>query len=342
MWRTAVALLTLTGLAMAAGAQVQERVDVSRVLVDVRVTTDGGQPIKGLTGDDFRVEIDGRRARVESASWVGYRKDVPEADAAASPAAPTPLAPRAAGRLAVFMFQNSIDRSRIGGLLQMMHESARFVDRLGSADQAAVVVFDSRLRVWQDFTSDRVRLSEVLGKEVMFERPNENASAKVSLLNTIDRDAADRAASMESALLVVGRALEKIEGAKSLVIFGYGFGRFISSVGSPMGLAELDATYEQARDTLIRARVTVFAMDVTNAEQHTLETGLIASAEDTGGFYERVNRRQAHAMDRLEGALEGYYMLSVEKPAGKPGRHAIKVRTGARGANVDARRYYLD
>jgi VWFA-related protein len=246
------------------------------------------------------------------------------------------------GRLTVFMFQNSIDRSRLGGLLQMMRESARFVDRLGSADRAAVVVFDSRLRVWQDFTSDRLRLSEVLGKQVMFERPNENVSPGVSLLNTIDRDAAERAASMESALLVVGRALEKIEGAKSLVIFGYGFGRFVSSVGSPMGLAELDKTYEQARDTLIRARVTVFAMDVTAAEQHTLEMGLIAAADETGGFYERVHLQQAHAMNRLEGALEGYYMLSVEKPAGKPGRHAIKVRTGARGANVDARQYYID
>ncbi|HEX6976719.1 MAG TPA: hypothetical protein VF147_20065, partial [Vicinamibacterales bacterium] len=91
-----------------------------------------------------------------------------------------------------------------------------------------------------------------------------------------------------------------------------------------------------------RARVSVFAMDITDAEQHTQEMGLIAAADDTGGFYERVNRTQAHAMDRLEGALEGYYMLSVEKPAAKAGRHSIKVRTGARGANIDARRYYLD
>lgn len=342
MWRTAVALVIPAGLAIAAGAQVQERVEVARVLVDVRVTADDGQPIKGLTRDDFRVEIDGRRARVESATWVGSRPDPAESEGAARPAEPPPLAPPPVGRLTVFMFQNSIDRSRIGGLLQMMRESARFVDRLGSADQAAVVVFDSRLRVWQDFTSDRARLSEVLGKQVMFERPNEHVSPGVSLLNTIDRDAAERAASMESALLVVGRALEKIDGAKSLVIFGYGFGRFVSSVGSPMGLAELDKTYEQARDTLIRGRVTVFAMDVTAAEQHTLEMGLIAAAEETGGFYERVNRQQAHAMDRLEGALDGYYMLSVEKPARKPGRHAIKVRTGARRANVDARRYYID
>lgn len=38
----------------------------------------------------------------------------------------------------------------------MMRESARFVDRFGPADRAAVVVFDSRLRLWQDLTSDRL------------------------------------------------------------------------------------------------------------------------------------------------------------------------------------------
>ena len=343
--RTLMALAIAAACACPAGAQVRsdERVDVARVLVDVRVTKNDGQPIRGLAAGDFRVEIDGRSARVESATWVGYR--APRASAAdPGPQEPerTDIIASPTRRLTIFMFQNSIDRSRIGGLLQMMHESARFVDRLGPDDQAAVVVFDSRLRVWQDFTSDRVRLSDVLGRGVLFERPEDEASEGISLLSAIDRDAAEHAGSMETALLVLGRALGKIDGAKSLVIFGHGFGRYTPNVGAPMGMAILDQTYEDARAALIAARVTVFAMDVTNADSHTLETGLIASAEDTGGFYEKVNTNQADALDRLEGALDGYYLVAVERPAVKGGRHTIKVRTSARGATVSARRYYVD
>ena len=240
------------------------------------------------------------------------------------------------------MFQNSIDRSRIGGLLQMMRESSRFVNRLGPADLGAVVVFDSRLRVWQDFTSDRARLSEVLGRNVLFERPDDRPSDGISLLAPLDREAAERAASIEAALLVLARALGKIEGAKSLVLFGYGFGRFMWT-GSPTGVALLDREYEEARAALIAARVTVFAMDITNADTHTMETGLMTSAEDTGGFYERLNTNQsAFAMDRLEGALDGYYLVAVERPAPRAGRHSIRVRANAPRANVSARRYYID
>ena len=88
--------------------------------------------------------------------------------------------------------------------------------------------------------------------------------------------------------------------------------------------------------------MTVFAMDVTDADTHTLETGLIAAAEETGGFYVKANEWQSVAMDRLEGALDGYYLLSAERPVVTGGRHTIHVRTGAPHATVSARRYYID
>ncbi len=343
MWRRTLAIAVIAGGAVPAGAQVRtdERVDVARVLVDARVTDGAGQPVRGLAAADFRVKIDGRPAHVESATWIGFDRDggtaIPAPRAASD--GPTLTQP---GRLTVFMFQNSLERSRIGGTLQMMRESARFVDRLGPADRAAVVVFDSRLRVWQDFTADRLRLSDVLGRGVLFEPPDAEAAEGISLVSSLDPGAAERAGSMEEALLVVARALRPIEGAKSLVIFGHGFGRFQPSAGSPTGLAVLGRDYEEARAALIAARVTVFAMDITNAETHTLETGLIAAAEDTGGFYVKVNTQQSAAMNRLEGALEGYYLLAVERPATRGGRHDIRVNTTISRGSVSARRFYID
>lgn len=345
MWRSVLAIAVLAGWAVPAGAQVRtdERVEVARILVDVRVTDHRGQPVLGLTASDFRVDIDGRAARVESAPWVGLRPrravDVPDGAVQPSLAAGVPVP---SGRLIVFMFQNSIDRSRIDGFLQMMRESARFVDRFGPADRGAVVVFDSRLRVWQDFTSDRMRLADVLGRGVLFGGPDQGASEGISLVSSLDRARAEHAASMEEALLVLARALAHIDGAKSLVIFGHGFGTFTPSAGSLTGLALLGRDYEAARAALIAARVTVFAMDITDADTHTLETGLITAADDTGGFYMKVNEQQSAAMDRLVGALEGSYLLGVESATTKRGRHDIRVRTNAPNATVSARRYYID
>ena len=337
-------LVVAAGWAVPAGAQVRtdERVDVARVLVDVRVTDNRGRPVHGLSASDFRVDIDGRRARVESALWVGLSRRPGGQEGTGGSMPPQAGVAAPVGRLTVFMFQNSLDRSRIGGLLQMMRHSARFVDRFGPGDQGAVVVFDSRLRVWQDFTSDRKRLAEVLGRSVMFEQPHAEVSETVSLTASLDRSAAEHAASTEAALKVLAAALGRIEGPKSLVIFGHGFGTFMPSPGSLTGLAVLDRDYEEARAALIAARVTVFAMDVTDADTHTLETGLMTAAEETGGFYVKANEWQSVAMDRLEGALDGYYVLSAERPVPTGGRHTIHVRTGAPHATVSARRYYID
>lgn len=336
----AIAVLTACPLPGAAQIRTDERVNVARVLVDVRVTDGRNKPVRGLEASDFRVDIDGRPARIESATWIGF--DSAGGGAAVEPraaAAPGVVPP---GRITVFMFQKSLEPSRIGGFMQMMKEAGRFVDRFGPSDRAAVVVFDSRLRVWQDFTTDRRRLSRVLGRGLLVDNPDDTAAEDGSLIAALDQPSAKGAATMEEALIVLGKALGKIEGGKALVLFGYGFGRFESNIGSPTGLAILGRDYEEARAALIAARVTVFAMDITKAETHTLETGLIAAAEDTGGFYQKVDEYQSAGMNRLAGALEGYYLLAVETPSSRPGRHDIRVRASAPRSHVSARRYYID
>ena len=50
---------------------VTERVDVSRVLIDVRVIGDEGEPVAGLGPNDFEVRIGGEPVDVESALWLG-------------------------------------------------------------------------------------------------------------------------------------------------------------------------------------------------------------------------------------------------------------------------------
>ena len=326
----------------AAQVRVDERVDVARVLVDVRVTDAHGRPILGLGTGDFEVALEGRPARIEWAEWVGEGAR-PGTDASSTePAQTAALTER--GRLLVFFFQKDFSTNRIEGTLRMMREATRFVARLGPDDRAAVVVFDSRLRLLADFTGDRKRLQTLLSTGILSAaQPEIPVDAEGLRWN---EEAARRAASPEQALEVLAQALAPIPRAKSLVLFGFGFGDFRApTVDLQHSYAALDDRYQAARTAMIRARVTVFALDVTQADFHTLETGLMTVADDTGGFYSRTHDFPATAMSRLERALEGHYVLAVERPArtGTIGRrHEISVSTRARGARVHARRYYID
>jgi hypothetical protein len=85
----------------------------------------------------------------------------------------------------------------------------------------------------------------------------------------------------------------------------------------------------------------VYCLDVTRADSHTLETGLMSVAEDTGGFFMRTNWFPAQAVARLGEALGGHYELSFEKPPLPHGEHAIRVELVGRKGVVFARRTYV-
>lgn len=90
-----------------------ERVDVSRVIVDVRVVDNRGGPIVDLVVEDFAVKIDGKAARVESARWVGSSKPRAVAEERAASPAPTSDELSSPGRLMVFVFQKNWEGFRI-------------------------------------------------------------------------------------------------------------------------------------------------------------------------------------------------------------------------------------
>jgi hypothetical protein len=122
--------------------QFTDRVDVARIVVDVRALDGMGRAIQGLTADDFAVKIHGKPVRVESATWVGAGADP---SAAIAPGFPEGSLPQ--GRLIVFLFQKDLEPHRIAGLMRMLFRAKTFVDTLGPDDRVAVVSFDSHLTV---------------------------------------------------------------------------------------------------------------------------------------------------------------------------------------------------
>ncbi len=297
------------------------------------MTDGGGRPLPGLAPEDFRLEVDGRAAAVESAVWVA---EAPNVARVLSPSA-SPVPTFSPGRLVVLLFQKDFEGSRLRGLLRAIGQAKELLAPLSPRDRVAVLTYDSHLRLHLDFTPDLEAVRRILDESVLLRWPGPlPPSDPPSLAATLDRQEALDAASPEQALLALGRALLPVPGAKTVVLFGYGLGRLEG------GTVQLDAHYGEARAALDRARAAVFCLDVTEASWHSLEVGLQQVAEDTGGQYFKVHENAGNALSRVAAALAGHYVLTFERPEGRRGEHRVRLSLARRRGTVLTRTRYVD
>ena len=337
-WQRASATALAFAASIALGSAQQplvERVDVSRVLIDARVLDDHGSAVTGLGPSDFVVRIDGDSTRVESVEWIEGRSDA-SADVAGFRGGREPR--QTPGRLIVMLVQKDLEPSRAVGLMATLQVVEPLLQQLRSDDRVAVLSFDSRLRAWTDFTDDVARVRAVL-KSVLRERPPAIAATGIpSLFARLDLSSARRTGSLERSLQMIGEALEPLPGAKSLVLLGYGFGRFNPST---LGVTLMDG-YDEARQALQGARTSVFSLNTTRAHFNSLQQGLQAVSAATGGFYASTFEFPTRAIERVVQALRGHYVLFVDKPPSRAGYRRIDVRLAERHGTVFARSGYFD
>lgn len=335
-----VVLLALAG-PTGAGAQqmrVHENVDVTRRALDVHVCDREGNAIPGLTIDDFRLFVDGLEVRLESVEWVGGTARYPEG-LAPDQAAEKGLPPTLPGRLIVFLFQIDfgLQRARTSGLMSMTPKARALLDTFTDDDRVAVATYDSHLKLQHDFTADRAVLKELLKPTVLTHAPARIPPGPFpSLAASFDYAAARDAATPERGLLVLADSLRALPGPKSLVFFGWGLGHFrVTHVA-------MDRDYPAARRALAQSRTTVYALDITDADYHTLEVGLEQVATDTGGFYVKTHLFPDLAMHALRERLAGHYTLVFARPRGPHGLHGIQVELARRAGTVEVQRTYED
>jgi len=204
----------------------------------------------------------------------------------------------------------------------MAPRASEFVADLDPGDKVAVLVFSSHLQLRSDFTDDHEAIAEMVKtSEVLHGKMRMLGPANPSLAAHLDLEEAKDAASMARALELIGEALKPIPGTKSLVFFGYALGRM--SAGHRI---TIDDGYRRAMEALSAARTSVFSLDVTDADYHSLEIGLRAVAEDTGGFYVRTHIFPDFAMEKLVKVISSYYELSILPPPDLDDEYTIKVK----------------
>ncbi len=196
----------------------------------------------------------------------------------------------------------------------------------------AVVSYDSHLKLRQDFTRDRAATHAAVDAAMLWgDPPQIEPGGADSLSGHFDFAAAFQAASPERALEVAAQALEPLAGEKTMIFLGWGLGRFGG------GGARMTPAFYPAVRALRRAHAAVFVLDVTSADSHSLETGLEAVAEATGGLYLKTFRLPALATRTLSQAISGYYVLTLDRsqlgaqPAAKITKLAIELRDSRRG-----------
>ena len=338
-------LLSTALLMMPAAPVAQENlaltddVDVRRVVVDVRAVDPWGMPIAGLTKEDFVVRVEGAPVPVSSLDWVsGSAVRLSPEERAVLPADHPLRSGTGTGRLIVVFFQRSLLPTRIAGTMRMLQETREFVERLHDNDYVAMVFFQSHLELVQDFTNDKQKILAILDHQIVpyVTQPAAEPGPYPSLAADFDVQAGLDAATPEQGLRVTAEALKEIPGSKSMLFVGWGVGVMVG------GVVKMRPEYEPARQALADARVSVFSLDVTRADYHSLEGPLIRMALDTGGFYVRTYDNANVAMGAVEKAIAGHYVLAFAQPDLRSGRHRMRIRLKDHKGVVYHREYYND
>lgn len=298
----------------------------------VRVVDNVGNPILGLGPEDFAVRVGKADAPVASVDWVdaGEAPPAPAAEPGLPGSETVTVETAAPGRTIVFFVQAGMHPSRIHGQLELREETLSLLKRFPADDRVAVVSFDSHLKLRQDLTRDREAVHRALDRAILFDHEMviRTAGEPGSLSARFDFDNARKAASAERGLEVLANALKPFPGEKVIVYLGWGLGRFGGG-----GVSMIPAFYPAVR-ALRAAKATVFVLDITDAEYHSLEVGLGAVAAATGGTYTKTYLYPHLATDYVARATSGYYVLTLDRDALPAGGGTVTVQLRERRKGI--------
>lgn len=303
---------------------VVETLAVSEVLLDVVVTDRHGVTVLGLGPQDFRVELAGRESSPLAATFYSNRRYV--GDQTSARAARVDPDDAGQGRIFVLFFhdQRQVYAERfsfVGQQLEAGRRAAEWIATgLAPGDRAAVVGFDSRLRLYQDLTEDRELLRRaVLAVAAGGPAPDEwpsrrqqpGSGPELAASLPAGDELRDRSPRIYEALQLVADALAPERGRKNLILFSRGFGD-LGSFGEYRREARY---YPPTREALNVANVAVYGVNTGPQEGLAVLDGLSELATDTGGELYRIFVTFATPLEQIAAATNGYYLVAVPAPA---------------------------
>ena len=318
-------------------------VEVTEVLLDVLATDRSGNVVTGLGKEDFVVKEDGEPVEITGVSFYTTRYGSED-----QPAAPGEVP---SSRYFIFFFDDVTREGLIRRQLEAARDARRWVeDEMLPSDWVAVVSYDVKLKIHEDFTQNRDAILGGIDSAARNRDPEKNLgrggrrlppSGAPSLLRQLPQGKALRKETRRiyDGVRLVAEAAGFIVGRKNLLLFSIGFGE-LSRVGA---IAEGDRRYyPRMEQALNDHNVAVYPVDLTLSAHHVQSHLLTRLASDTGGYYYRSIVNFRTPLMRISEENSGYYLLSYqsEHPAAEAGYQEVKVKARDRSIKVRARKGY--
>jgi VWFA-related protein len=350
--RTLIPLLALVAWAVPSPAPAQEQpadsgfgeeIQVTEVVLDVLVTDERGNVIVGLDHHDFVVRENGEPVDLTGVSFYSNRRllGAETADVAPGEAAE----PASANRYFVLFFHDR--RQDLPDIMPRLMEAGRSAQAWARTDLlpndwVAVVGYDHKLKLFQDFTTDADEIVKAIDAVIGGQDPDGKSwpsraqdpdPARPSIAGRLPTGKELRKATFDfhKGMTVLAESLDPVLGRKNLLLFSFGFGD-LDSFGQyspdprwypPMMRALNDANVAVYPVNLFTARTGAF---VTGSD---LEDALSHVAADTGGRYFDLFTNFETPLTQIATENNGYYLLSYRgrHPAGEQGFQRVEVDT---------------
>ncbi|MGH9465290.1 MAG: VWA domain-containing protein [Thermoanaerobaculia bacterium] len=368
--RAAVAfLLAVTAPLAAQQPEFEEQINVTEVLLDVVVTDDDGNVILGLDRDDFVVEDGDQAVDLTGVTFYSNRRFLESVNLADRLGISPDQVPVDRFFLLFFDDPRQVYPDLTNQLLDALRWARRWVHQeLLPNDWVAVLSYDVKLQVHEDFTTDNEAILQALddvarGVDASENWPSRSAGSTGPSLRTNlpqGRDLARASRKIYGALSTVADAAGYIVGRKNLLLFSVGFGESGEFGVSPAAISNLEsgsfATYQaderyypSMMEQLNDNNVAVYGVSlVENLAEETFSQGLLNNglsvlADDTGGQYYANFVNFQFPLRKVVDDNNGYYLLSyaARVPASETGYRQVTVRTLNPDFRVRYRQGYL-
>ena len=322
---------------------------VQEVQLDVLATDSEGQLVVGLGPEDFIVEEEGEPVEITSVSFYatryGEQGEPSEGEVPAS-------------RYFILFFHDPITGGTVLNYRTRQRRHAErgslawIDDHLGPSDWVAVVGYDVRLKVYQDFVQDRHALREAVRNAALLRNPDRSRgrrgrqlppSGAPSLLRHLPqgKELSRQTRNLYEGIQLLAEATAYTVGRKNLLLFSNGLGDLdiTSTVPEPDPLR-----YPPMVDALNHHNVAVYTLDYTPAEVLQIQgLALERLALGTGGAYFRAPIDYSVPLRQISEATTAYYLLSYQsaRPSSESGFQQVRVKAKNPEIRLRARQGYL-
>jgi VWFA-related protein len=324
-------------------------VEVSEVLLDVLVQDRKGNVILGLDEKDFQVTEAGKPVEITDVVFYSNRRLLD------APGAKRPeVSAGTEDRFFILFFDDQRSAAmEAPQLLRQQLEAARrarewVAKEMVPGDHVAVVSYDQKLKVHQDFTADRRALEGAISAAARGKDTDGNWPSRIpggegpSLLGGLPRgnELRDRTTTIYEGLQELARSAGNVRGRKNLLYFGIGFGRINEFGQYTPDPRYYDDTVQAMNDN----NIAFYAIDLTPpGTEHVLSDALNQVASETGGKYFFNTVSFLTPLRQVSEETSGYYLISYRAthPAGERGFQEVEVKTNNPEFRIKAREGYV-